>query len=814
MNQIFKFSIFFILLIAGALAIGIYWTFYKPLPDYSATIKIESLHDRVDIHWDPYGTPHIYASNEEDLYFTIGYIHAQERLWQMTLSQLSAEGRFAEFLGKELIPYDIHQRTLGFWESAKKIESESPDSLITLLQKYADGVNYYVEQNSNSLPLEFALLDIQPIRWSITHSLAMSRLMAWDQNMHWWSELAYAYLEEYLDPVLIRQLIPVYDEQAPTMMAGLTGISTSSVMDFLDTERSLRNQLSKRGSPFGSNAWAVSGSKTKSGYPILAGDPHMGLSIPGFWYELYVHTPNLNLGGATIPGSPFIVLGQNQKMAWSMTNIMADDTDFFIERLTEDDEERYIFDSTTEPYLSEPFDSRLEVIRVKGGDDRVHVVRSSRNGPVISDIHPDSDLTDDKVITMRWTGHDISHELWALYKMNHSGSMDEFRNAVSRFKTPGMNFIYADADDNISIFTGASIPLRDYNPLFFRPGWLPDYQWHNVLPFDQLPHLVNPEKGFVAHANNKLHPEGYPHYIGTFWEHPSRIIRINQLLEASDSLTVTDMQTMQNDLFSEHARDITEMILPVLRSENNSGEFNTALSYLENWDHEYHPNSVAASLFDLFFLNLAENILKDDLGEAAYRALIRVEHLPVMIVTRLLQTESSFFNITSTPEIETRSEIIAASMRQTLDQLQEQFGPEPFEWRWENLHTLSLRPPLLGEAAEDPESPAIFRMIVRNIFTKGPFSANGHGMSINKSQYSWLKPFETELGPSIRRIIDFSSPGRSLSVLPTGQSGNPFSANYGDQTGLWLEGRYRFVYLDSTFFQQTSYQSMRLENGN
>lgn len=810
MNDILKISIFVLLFLTGALVIGIYWTFYKPLPGYSATIKIDDLENDVNIHWDPYGTPHIYADHEEDLYFTIGYIHAQERLWQMTLSQLSAEGRFAEFLGKDLIQYDIHQRTLGFWETAKRIESEAPDSLLRILQRYADGVNYYVDQNSDSLPLEFSLLDVKPIEWTVTHSLAMSRLMAWDQNMHWWSELAYAYLAEEYDAAQIRQLIPVYDDRDPTMITEHQLPSTGSVMPFLESERSFRSLLSKRGSPFGSNAWAVSGAKTESGFPILAGDPHMGLSIPGFWYELYVDTPEFKLGGATIPGSPFIVLGQNREMAWSLTNIMADDTDFFVEQIPEESQDSYITDSTTVPRQTAQFEKRTEIIRVKESDDLIHVVRNSRNGPVISDIHPDSELMNDKVVTIKWTGHNISHELWALYKMNRSGSIDEFRDAVEIFKTPGMNFIYADSDNNIAIFTGASIPVRDHNPLFFRPGWMPEYQWQSYLPFDQLPHVVNPERGFVSHANNKLHPDSYPHYIGTFWEPPSRIIRINQLLESSDSLTIQDMQLIQNDVYSEHSREITEIILPVLRSSDDSDEFGVVLSYLENWDYEYHPNSVAASLFDLFFMNLTENILKDDLGESAYRALIRQQHLPVMIIPRLLQSESYFFNIITTPAIETGSDIIVMSMRQTLDQLQEQFGPEPFEWRWENLHTLTLQPPLLGDAAAQPDAPTIFRLIIQNVFSKGPYPANGHGMSVNKSQYSWLRPFETDMGPSIRRIIDFSSPGRSLSVLPTGQSGNPFSANYGDQTSLWLEGRYRFVYQDSTFFQQTSFQTMSL----
>ncbi len=808
MSNILKISLLTLFFLTGILVIGLYWTFYKPLPSYTSVLDIEPLHSKVDIHWDPYGTPHIYASNEDDLYFTIGYIHAQERLWQMTLSQLSAEGRFAEFLGKEFIPIDIHQRTLGFWETAKKIEAEAPEHLLHILQKYADGVNLFVENNQNSLPLEFSLLGVEPIEWTVTHSLAMSRLMAWDQNMHWWSELTYAYLAEIMDPAQVRQLIPVYDDRAPTMITQNQLYSPATLMPFLEKEHSIREVLSKRGSPFGSNAWAVSGSKTESGYPMLAGDPHMGLSIPGFWYELKVDIPALKLGGATIPGSPFIVLGQNRRMAWSMTNIMADDTDFFVELIAENDSESYVSDSTTVPVQITPFDKRTEIIRVKDSDDLAHRVLSSQNGPVISDIHPDSDLLTGRVVTMRWTGHDISHELWAIYQMNQSSSMDEFKQAVGQFKTPGMNFIYADSDDNIAIFTGASIPVRDHNPLFFRPGWIPEYQWQHYLPFEQLPHIENPETGFVSHANNKLHPDDYPHYIGTFWEHPSRIIRINQFLESSDSLTISDMQIMQNDVYSEHARDITDIILPILRRSDHSEEFDVALSYLENWDHEYHPNSVAASLFDLFFMNLADIILSDDLGESAYKALIRIEHLPVMIVTRLLETESSFFNITTTPEIETGSDIVVLSMRKTLEQLQDRFGPEPFQWRWENLHTLTLQPPLLGEIATHPDAPAIYKMIIQNVFKKGPFPANGHGMSINKSQYSWLTPFETELGPSIRRIIDFSTPGRSLSVLPTGQSGNPFSANYGDQTNLWLEGRYRFVYHDSTFFQQTSFQTM------
>ena len=307
-----------------------------------------------------------------------------------------------------------------------------------------------------------------------------------------------------------------------------------------------------------------------------------------------------------------------------------------------------------------------------------------------------------------------------------------------------------------------------------------------------------------------MHTDSYPHYISTFWEPPSRIMRINQFLEAADSLNVEFIEDMQFDVFSEQAREITEMILPILRSGENAGELETALSYLENWNYEYTPSSSAASIFDLFFINLSRNVLVDDIGEMAFDNLARLEHLPVMIINEMLRNNSMFFDDQNTSQTETRDQIVRESMAQTLHQLNTEFGPEPFEWRWENVLDFTLRPPLLGEASQHPDAPGILKMIVNNLFSKGPYTVRGNTMSINKAQYSWEFPFEMRLGASIRRIVDFSSPERSRSVLPTGQSGNPLSTNYGDQTNLWLDGRYRFIYQDSTFFEESSYQSMTL----
>lgn len=810
MRSFLQFLFLLFILAVGFLAIGIYWTFYKPLPDYDATISLEGLNRPVDVYWDPYGIPYLHAESEEDLYFAVGYIHAQERLWQMTLQQLAAEGRFAEFLGEDLIEIDKYQRTLGFWETAKEIEKEAPPEVAGLVERYAEGVNRYTEENRKNLPIEFTLLEMDPIEWKPTHTYAITRMMAWDQNIYWWSELAYAYLEENLPSIRLQELFPEYSDRYPTTLNDNQSRNIAeAVLPILSIEQKRRSFLSMEGSQYGSNAWAVSGDKTESGLPILAGDPHMGLSIPGFWFEVSYDLPGQQISGASIPGAPFIILGQNEHLAWSLTNMMADVLDFFVEQPADGSGNQYVSDSLNTPVTTEPFQIRNELIHVKDADDILYRVRHTQNGPVISDLFADNQLLDDQVITMSWTGHEISHESLAIYNMNHASSLNEFESAVRQFKSPPMNFTYADVDNNIGIFSSGHIPVRDYNPLLFRKGWDPSYSWTGWIPFSELPKTINPEAGYAAHANNKLHTDSYRHHIGSFWAPPSRINRISRFLEDSDSLTVQNMQQLQFDAFSDHAREITEEILPILRTDPEH-DFSRVLTYLENWDYNYLPSSTAATIFDLFFLNVSRNTLSDELGEEAYKALVTLNYLPVQIMSSMLMDNSVFFNNVNTETTESRDEIVRQSMLQTISQLQEEYGDETISWRWENTNRITLKPPLFAEAVEDSNASGMLRVIVDNLLSKGPYPVRGHAMSVNKAQYSWDKPFEVNLGPSIRRIIDFSVPGRSLSVLPTGQSGNPLSTHYGDQTDMWLDGRYRYIYRDSTFFQQTSYQTMRL----
>lgn len=807
-----KVLLLLLILIGGVTAIAIYTTFFSPLPDYDQTQRVEGIFNAVEIHWDPYGVPYITAENESDLYFAMGYVHAQERLWQMMLLQLRAEGRFAEFLGEDFVETDRYLRTLGFWETAKKIEQNTPDSLRRLLQSYADGVNRYVELNQRRLPPQFVLLDAEPIEWTPTHSIAATRLIAWDANIHKYAELTFADLARRLNSYQFQQLVPEYEDGMLSDLREDKDFTPDlNIHAFLQAGKKMRQQVGANIAPSGSNALALTGNKTTTGEPILAGDIHSSLTIPGPWFDVTHSLPDFNISGATITGIPFIMIGQSDRHAWATTSLYADDTDFFLERISEDDTESYLAESTIDTSAAVPFQKRREIIRIKNADDRLHVVRSTQNGPVISDVTFAEGPEPETVITLKWTGHEISHELLALYEMNRAKSMDQFRKAAELFKTPGTNFIYADVNDNIALFTAVSAPVRSGNPLSFREGWNPEDDWNGYLPFDQLPHIINPESGIVAHANQRHFDDDYPHYIGSFWEPLSRIRRITEFLNSRDRHDSESIQELQFDVLSEHARDITELILPMLRSGEQSEEMEIAVNYLENWNFRYEPASTAASIFDLFMMRLSENTILDEVGEEAFQSILEIRHLPPAILFSMLNENSLMFDNSDTEEAETREQIVRKSMLQAVDDLQETFGNEPFGWRWENAVSFHLNPPLLNELAGDTvSSSAVLGPVIRNLFSQGPYTVRGNPMTVNKVQYSWEFPFIMKEGATIRRIVDLSEPGRSFTVLPTGQSGNPLSEFYGNQTDLWLEGRYRYIYHDSSFFDQTSYQTTTL----
>ncbi|MFP8488711.1 penicillin acylase family protein [Gracilimonas sp. Q87] len=817
MNTIFKLLLFFLILIIGFAGIAFYWTFYKPLPDYEETITLNGLNESVDIHWDDFGVPHIYAGNEQDLYYALGYVHAQDRLWQMTLTQIMAEGRFAEFFGddEELIELDKYQRTLGFWKIAQQLVDTLGQDERRVLNAYSNGVNAFIDNNSNRLPVEFSLAEIDPLEWTPVRSLAVSRLMGWELNMGWWSEVTYQYLKENLPARQFDQLQLRFPDEAPTSLDDSESMGYSSaLMPLLKQEMYKRRLLEMEGTHVGSNAWVVDGSLTESGYPLLAGDPHLGLDMPGKWYEVHLNLSGRNVSGATLAGVPAVIIGQNDHMAWSFTSIMSDDTDFYLEQQDPKDRGRYVVDSLSNGEIAfESFERVREIIKVKDGDDRSLEIRYTQHGPVISDIYPVPELTEDKIISMRWTGFELTNEMKTLYNINWAENFQQFKDALPTFGVPGLNFMYGDTEGNIAMYSVAKLPIRSGDPITLRRGWDPDQNWQGFIPFDQLPRVINPEDGWIANANNKLTTDSYPFYIATFWEPPSRIERIEQTLLNNDSFTYKEFESLQNDSYSNFAAKLTPLILEILRDQE-AYNFDLPISYLENWNFEYSMSSTAASIFDVFFLNFTKNSLQDDFGNEAYENFIHHETIPVRTMTSLIETESSLFDNINTGEVETKEDIVVKSMQDAVLFLSDSLGSEPYEWRWEQLHTITFEPPLFAQAADAPGASTALKLIVNNVLSKGPYEVESHGMSVNNGQYHWDQPFEMVLGPSIRRISDLSDVSRSKSVLPTGQSGNPLSKHFGDQTDRWLNGEYRWLYQDSTaLFDEAEIQTMRLVPG-
>src|SRR5699024_11147025 len=484
----------------------------------------------------------------------------------------------------------------------------------------------------------------------------ITRLMAWELNIAWRSELVYSALAKELPAEQFNELVPDHPALKKTVPADTANDTTASLLALLELDHNLRGLIGYQGSHTGSNAWEIASDKSTTGAPMLAGDPHLGLNIPAKWYEVHLNVNGQNLSGATIPGTPAVILGRNDHLAWSTTNLMLDDTDFFHEAVNPDSSQLYLLDTLAGEPLYENFELQKEVISIKNEADTVITRRVSRHGPIISDIHPDPSLINDRVIAMKWTGFEPSNEIGALLTMNWAQSFDEFRRGAKRFKVPGQNIIYADRSGTIARLSVANIPVRNGNPILVRDGWDPSQDWQGYVPFDEQPSVINPEYGWVANANNKPVDKDYPYYLSAYWEPDARYERIDQYLSADEELSPENFQQMQNDTYSVYAHKLTQQILPVLKQRPD--HFETAIAYLKNWDYSYQNSETAASIMEVFLLKLSENTFKDEMSEGLYRKFIRFSTIPERAIIRFLKNGSSFFSKEHTQDKAARTEII------------------------------------------------------------------------------------------------------------------------------------------------------------
>ncbi|MFQ5603032.1 MAG: penicillin acylase family protein [bacterium] len=754
-----------------------YFLLTKSLPETRGRVTLSILESEVQVYRDDFGVPHIFAENERDLYKAAGFVTAQDRLWQMDFHRRAATGRLAEIFGESALESDIYVRTLGLNRiAAKVVENLSVESRM-ILEAYAEGVNAFIDSHIDRLPIEFAILKYQPEKWQVTDSVAFSRLMAWKLSFSWYIEIVLYRLVNELGLEKVREIFPDFPAQGPFIVASEQKKTSLEMQHFLQKGLSLRKILGISGAHLGSNSWVVSGNLTDCGKPILANDPHLELRMPSIWYEMHLVCDDLNVAGVTLPGTPGVLIGHNLEAAWGLTNGMIDDVDFYFEKVNPDSASQYW---TGKDWVE--FESVEERIAVRDGNPLNLPVRISRNGPIITSLHPGL-KNSGAAVAMRWTGAQASDEFLALNKLQKARTWQDFTEAVKHFRVPAQNFIFANADGDIGYYLAGAVPIRN-NTTGFLPhkGWLLKGQWLQEIPFEKLPHALNPPSNFIVTANNKIVDGRYPYYLSNLWEPPSRAKRIHELLAQKDKISVNDIKEMQTDVRSDFALQILPFLMESVEAElaaSHQEKLLVAYNLLKEWDGQETPESLAPAFFHAFVIKLFDNTFRDEMGEELYQNYIRLANVPVRVILALLQKKTTtWFDNVNTPEKESAQNILVQSLMEASTLLTELAGEEISGWTWGRVHKLLMKHPLGATKPLD---------VILNL---GPYPRGGSATTINNSEYSLLEPFDAVLGASTRQIVDLCDTEHTLSVITAGQSGQRMSEHYKDQTQLWLNGNY------------------------
>lgn len=766
----------FIVVVGLTIAVLGYRLVRKSLPDYNATIRGAQTQQQTTVYWDDYGVPHIVALNEGDLFRIAGYVMAQERLWQMDMLRRTAQGRLSEIFGAVALESDIFHRTWGFYRTAKTIVDSLSLESHAVLSAYTAGVNAFIDQNRGKLPIEFALLGYHPEPWRIEDGIAIARLLAFHLSFTWHIELTLKMIAEKVGLERALELFPDFPVDAPAI-AGSTDSGRFVVCN--ETLQRIQRARAVSGLPgtlAASNSWVVAGSKSASGKPLLANDPHLGVQLPNIWFEMHLKGGRYDVAGMSIVGLPGIVIGHNRAIAWGVTNGMIDDADFYFEKIHPERDDLYWDGSAWQPMTI-----IQEKIEVKGaGEPHFLEVRSTPRGPIVSGVH--SVLKNQAVaISVRWTGHRISDELKAILGVNRAGSWDAFVAALAGFQVPAQNFVYADTGGTIGYVLAGKIPIRrDRRGFLPYLATAPAGDWIGDVPYANLPRFKNPKTGFIATANNKISAQKSNIYFGNAWEPDSRIQRISMLLQAQNEFTTRDFQRMQLDLFSHHARKMLAQMIPVLQQAKLTEWEQKQLQLLREWDFVESAESVPATLYHVLFVRLLHNALADELEEALLKDFIYWTSFPIRAMENLITSpQSKWWDDVGTAERESRDLMIVRSFKEAIAELQERLGDGPGFWEWGLLHQVTFQHPM-GEQGP-----------LNHLVNIGPYAIGGSASSIAKAEFRFFKPYQIDVVASMRLVVDLAEPDRAWTIIAGGQSGQPFSEHYADQVPLWLEGKYK-----------------------
>ena len=671
-------------------------------------------------------------------------------------------------------------RIVGIRRIAEEVERGLSRESRDMLQWYSDGVNAYIATHVGKYPVEFDLLQYNPEPWQPVHSLIVGRLMAWELNLSWWTDLTFGAIAERVGLEKALDIVPPYPGSvAPTVPAGAWKAYADLSNGYMKVAHEFADLFGTASIAGGSNAWAVAPGKSVTGSVLLANDTHLRLQVPSKWYEVRLRAPDFNVRGMSVAGVPCVVAGRNDRIAWGVTNLMADDADFYVERIDSADTTEYFYDGAWYPvtYLEEE-------IGVRNQPGVPLAIRLTRHGPIVTDIQtPLQKGRAPYVASMRWTGAEPDDQMQAFFMMDRAHNWQEFSEAVRRFPGPGQNFVYGDTQGNIGYWCGVKLPIRTRrSSLLPLPGWEKESDWKGFVPPDKLPHLYNPPEGFVASANNKIVDDTYPYYISDLWEPPSRILRLREKLDGSnEAFSPDDFQRLQNDMFSYNAKEMLPYILAAFKdSALGLAEEQQVMEYLRNWNFVYSPQDIATSIYQEFYVHFLRNVYADEMGDDLFHDFLILANVPIRVTTRLVEEgTSSWFDDVRTDSVETRDDMIRKSLREAVIVLRARFGIETKMWRWGDLHTVTLQHPFGLKKPLD------------RIFNIGPFPYGGASTALMSGEYDLNEPFAAVIAASYRQIFDLSISGRTYSVLPSGQSGQVFNPHYSDQTDLWLNGAYR-----------------------
>lgn len=753
--------------------------------------QIKNLGDSVTITFDQSAIPHIKANSPADALFALGYLHATERSWQLEMNRRIGSGRLSEILGKDTVSIDRFIRTLGIKRAAERQYDRYPAAAKHLLQSYADGVNAGNAQLGWALPIEYFLSGSKPGHWSPTDSVAWMLMMAYDLGGNWQKELQRLELSQFLSTKQVWEVIPLHNQNEiltnldfAKMYRDLnvfnpkTGPAEGKSKDLPATELAM-HELSGGKDGLGSNNWALSGKLTASGKPLLANDPHLGLSAPAIWYFAHIDAPGMNVIGATLPGIPGVVLGRTDQYAWSFTNTGPDVQDLYIEQI--DSKNPGMYRGPDGPLA---FKVRQEIIDIKGAPSLTFLVKETRHGPVISDSYARAKRTIDTnhfALALRWTALDIQNQSVAgLLDLNQASTLDAFKKSLPKNYAPMQNVIMADIDGNISYQTAGVAPKRTLNQGLYGVapaiGWERQYDWTAYIPFDQLPSSSNPEQGWLATANQKIIASNNPNPLTGDWDLPTRYDRIVDLIKSKSSHNLESMKAMQADTLSLGATPLLELF----KSSKSSRPLGVqALEISKNFNGDMKVDSAAALIFNAWADQLTRNLFSrlSYLFTENYGA----RHFRLPLITQLQNPNSPWCDDPKSPAVETCQESSNKAFDKALEYLSGKYGTDPSKWSWGNAHTaISEHRPL----TKVPFLGSLFNL-------KTPFA--GDSFSINVGRLQLLRstnPYETMQAASLRTVYDLSDLEKSVFIYQTGQSGWVQSAMYRNMNPLWAKDEY------------------------